>query len=56
MVPAYAELAEWDVVKDTIRTVAGLANPVPLHAGVVQYFIERGYDVPARILPPEWKR
>ncbi len=56
MVPAYSELADWDVVKDTIRTVNGLPNPVPLHPGVAKYFMERGYEVPARILPPEWNK
>lgn len=56
IVPTYPESGNWDVIKDTIRTVAGVTNPVPLHAGVVKYFIEKGYSVPDKLLPPEWKK
>ena len=30
-------------------------DPVPLHAGAVQYYKEMGYDVPAVLIPPEYK-
>jgi len=56
MVPAFAETADLDVIKNTIQTASGVPNPLPLHAGVVKYFIERGYDVPSKVLPPEWKK
>lgn len=56
IVPTYPESANWDVIRDTIRTVSSVANPVPLHAGVVKYFIERGYKVPDNLLPPEFKK
>jgi TRAP-type uncharacterized transport system substrate-binding protein len=28
---------------------------VPLHAGVIRYMKEVGIDVPARLIPPEYK-
>ncbi|AEE92390.1 TRAP transporter solute receptor, TAXI family [Tepidanaerobacter acetatoxydans Re1] len=32
-----------------------LRSSVPLHAGTVQYLKEQGYDVPASLIPPEYK-
>lgn len=30
------------------------AASTPLHAGTVQYLVEKGYDVPAELIPPEY--
>jgi len=30
-------------------------RPIPLHAGVVQYFKEKGISVPSDLIPPEYK-
>lgn len=32
-----------------------LGSPIPLHAGAVRYLKEKGIDVPARLIPPEYK-
>lgn len=31
-----------------------LSSPIPLHAGTVQYLVEKGYDVPEELIPPEY--
>lgn len=36
------------------RSLEGLP-PVPLHAGAVKYFKEKGLDVPKELIPPEYK-
>lgn len=46
---AYAVGADNDV---PAMTLAGAATP--LHAGTVQYLKEKGYDVPAELIPPEY--
>jgi hypothetical protein len=51
----FPDLAGLNVVADTLSGAAAVGQPVPLHAGVVKYFIERGHQVPAALLPPEWK-
>ena len=30
------------------------AAATPLHAGTVQYLTEKGYEVPANLIPPEY--
>ncbi|RLI84199.1 hypothetical protein DRP07_01800 [Archaeoglobales archaeon] len=30
--------------------------PVPLHAGVVKYYVEKGIQVPEELIPPEYKK
>lgn len=32
-----------------------LKSSIPLHAGTVQYLKEKGYEVPANLIPPEYK-
>jgi TRAP transporter TAXI family solute receptor len=56
LVPVFAEAATFHGIKDTIGAASGLGISTPLHAGVVKYFMEQGYDVPAKLLPPEWKK
>lgn len=46
---AYPTGANNDYVKLT------LASSVPLHAGTVQYFKEKGIEVPAKLIPAEYK-
>ncbi len=31
------------------------SKPVPLHAGVVKYYLEKGIEVPKELIPPEYK-
>lgn len=46
---AFPSGAKQDFVKLT------LGSSVPLHAGTVQYLKEKGYDVPAKLIPAEYK-
>ena len=32
-----------------------LVSPVPIHAGAVRYYREKGLKVPAKLVPPEFK-
>jgi TRAP transporter TAXI family solute receptor len=52
----HKEASYYDPIKSTIKWNVSFATPVPLHAGVVRYFKEKGFDVPASIIPPEYKR
>ena len=45
---AYPIGAENDFVSLTLQ------SPVPLAAGTVQYLVEKGYDVPEELIPPEY--
>lgn len=53
---AFKEASEYNPIKSTIEWTAGFPKPVPLHAGVVRYFKEKGFDVPASIIPSEYKK
>lgn len=56
--PTIPKLAILDPVKDTIKYGLVTAEMVglPLHAGVVQYLQEIGEEVPAILIPPEYKK
>ncbi len=41
---------------DTINAFSMLKPSAPLHAGVVQYFLEKGLKVPDSLIPPEFKK
>ena len=56
LAPVRADLRDWEVMEKTIEVAAEVATPVPLHAGVVKYFTEKGFKVPTSIIPPEWKK
>lgn len=50
-----------DIWASTMPTAAkqnpielALKSPIPLHAGMVQYIKEKGIDVPAHLIPPEY--
>ncbi|WP_254277542.1 TAXI family TRAP transporter solute-binding subunit [Halomonas sp. 3H] len=45
----YAPAADIDPLQLTLN-----ASVAPLHAGVVRYLEEQGYDVPDRLIPPEY--
>lgn len=45
---AYPVGANNDVIGLTLQ------SPVPLAAGTVQYLVEKGYDVPEKLIPPEY--
>ncbi|WHH61198.1 TAXI family TRAP transporter solute-binding subunit [Petroclostridium sp. X23] len=47
---AYAQGADTDILE------LALKSPIPLHAGTVQYLKEKGYDVPEKLTPPEYKQ
>lgn len=47
---AYPKGANIDVIQLTLN-----AAKIPLHAGTVQYMKEQGIDVPAELIPPEYK-
>ena len=49
----------WKPIEDDIAltgSVAAATDAPPLHAGVVQYYEEKGYKVPAELIPPEYKK
>jgi len=50
---AYPPCGVWDPIKDTIENTP---DGVQLAAGVVQYALEKGYDVPAELIPSEYKK
>ncbi len=43
-----ADVAKYDFVE------ACLNSPIPLHAGTVQYLVEKGVEVPENLIPPEY--
>ncbi len=47
--PAYPAAANLDLFAMTLQ------SQLPLHAGTVQYFKEKGIPVPDRLIPPEYK-
>lgn len=51
---AYAPARGFDPIADYFKYAAGEDDVVPAHAGLVQYAIERGIDVPAHFIPPEY--
>ncbi len=56
LAPIRGDLRNWDLIKNTIEITGEVATPVPLHAGTVRYFKEKGVEVPKSLLPPEWKK
>lgn len=56
--PTIPKSARMDPVKDTLKYGLQTAKMVglPLHAGVVQYLQEIGQEVPAILIPPEYKK
>ncbi len=50
---AYGPSRGWDPIADYFK-YAGVES-LPAHAGLVQFAKERGVDVPARLIPPEYK-
>jgi TRAP transporter TAXI family solute receptor len=52
---AYPMHAEVGAPADCLKVYANLMQCPPLHAGFVQYFKEKGLDIPARLIPPEYK-
>lgn len=47
---AFPNGAKQDVIKLTLDA------KIPLHAGTVQYLVEKGVAVPAELIPPEYKK
>lgn len=50
---AYGPSKGWDPIADYFKYASG--EVVPAHAGLVQFAKERGIDVPAKFIPPEYK-
>jgi len=42
-------------VEQQIEQWSGFTDIPPMHAGVIQYWKEKGADVPAKLIPPEYK-
>lgn len=51
----YAEAEWYDPIAQVLRDADVFERVVPLHAGAVKYFTEKGYKVPAKYIPPEYK-
>ena len=51
---AYPPAAPWDPVVDAIRLVPAHWD-MKIHAGMVRYAREKGIEVPARLIPPEYR-
>lgn len=47
---AFPNGANQDVMQLTLQ------SKVPLHAGTVQYLVEKGFEVPAELIPPEYQK
>ena len=58
IIAASPKSAKVNPIKDTIKHGVATAKMcgLPLHAGVVQYFEERGEKVPSLLIPPEYKK
>jgi TRAP transporter TAXI family solute receptor len=52
---AYGPSKGWDPIADYFKYIANWEEVVPAHAGLVQYAKERGIEVPAHFIPPEYK-
>lgn len=55
MITAYGGSVK-DPLNDCIAYWNDFDTPVPLHAGTVQYYEEKGIKVPAKMIPPEYKK
>jgi len=53
--PNFKPCADVDFLKDSIKLLSDPERAVPLHAGAIRYFREKGIDVPAKLIPPEAK-
>lgn len=53
--PTLPGLDKVDPIKDTIKWSMLLPDPLPLHAGFVQYCQEIGMDVPKELIPSEYR-
>ncbi len=51
---AYGPAKGWDPIADYFKFATG-DDVVPAHAGLVQFAKERGIQVPAKFIPPEYK-
>jgi len=51
-----AAAKEIEPIKDTLRSFSGTSKVVPLHVGAIRYFRERGAEIPANLVPPEYKK
>lgn len=49
-VTAFPTFGKMDVAQDSLDLIT-----IPLHAGAVEFYRERGYQVPERLIPPEMK-
>jgi TRAP transporter TAXI family solute receptor len=55
LVAAFPAAGSIDPILDTISTWEVYDKPVPLHSGFVQYCKEKGIEIPAKMIPPEYK-
>jgi len=58
-IAAYKSSKPWKPIEDELKywsEIAEITTVPPFHAGMVQYFEEQGYKVPAKLIPPEYKK
>ena len=56
---AFPASKAWEILETDLQllsSVAEVTEVLPYHAGAVQLMEERGYKVPAELIPPEYKR
>jgi TRAP transporter TAXI family solute receptor len=54
----FENLEEWKLSSDAIKYVAEeniLKCSNPIHPGALRYYLEKGYDIPKELYPPEYK-
>jgi len=59
IIAVYPASKYYDPLKDNLADLSSVPvdkNPPPFHAGLVQYYEERGFKVPSRLIPPEYKK
>jgi uncharacterized protein len=47
---AFSAIKGWDICEKTAQ-----GAPIPIHAGSVKYLREKKYEVPVKLIPPEYK-
>jgi len=51
--PNFAPCKDVNVLKDSLKLLSAPEQPVPLHAGAIKYYQEKGFQIPKKLVPPE---
>jgi TRAP transporter TAXI family solute receptor len=56
VIAAYVGASNFEPATDTLKYASEHEKCPPLHAGVVKYMQDQGFQVPSRLIPPEFKK